>query len=75
MGLVDSIRLINSLHGKEEHKELCTMLAQTFLVQNWIKPTDNESKQVFFSLCLLMLVLCSFITACYCQEVHESVIV
>ena len=42
MGVEDSIGLINSLQEKEEHKELCIRLAQTFLVQNWIR-TDSNS--------------------------------
>ncbi|XP_070193168.1 pneumococcal serine-rich repeat protein-like [Littorina saxatilis] len=45
MGPEDSIQLIKSMQGGEENKELCTLLAQTFLVQNWIKPADNDSKK------------------------------
>ncbi|XP_076469471.1 uncharacterized protein LOC143299863 [Babylonia areolata] len=50
MGIEDSVRLINSLLGREEHKELCTMLAQTFLVQHWIKPSDNDTKKELLQL-------------------------
>ena len=46
MSMVDSVELVNSLQGREEHRELSIMLAQTFLIQNWIKPSDNDAKKV-----------------------------
>lgn len=45
IGVEDSVKLINSLQDNEDAKELCTILAQTFLVQNWIKPSSDDSKK------------------------------
>jgi hypothetical protein len=45
MDVADSVRLINGLLEKDQQKELCVMLAQTFLVQHWIKLSDNDNAQ------------------------------
>ncbi|XP_055883589.1 uncharacterized protein LOC106054163 [Biomphalaria glabrata] len=45
LNINDALRIIKQLQTSEPHRQLCTVLAQTFMVQNWIRPTDMEANK------------------------------
>ncbi|XP_067685185.1 uncharacterized protein [Haliotis asinina] len=46
----DGVRLITRLQQTENNKALCTELAQTFLIQDWIRPSDHCSSKELLTL-------------------------
>ncbi|KAH9510179.1 hypothetical protein Btru_043656 [Bulinus truncatus] len=45
LSIHDALRIIKQLQTSEPHRQLCTVLAQTFMVQNWIRPSDMEANK------------------------------
>ncbi|CAG5136261.1 unnamed protein product, partial [Candidula unifasciata] len=45
LNIQDAVRIIKQLQTSETHRQICTVLAQTFMVQNWIRPSDMEANK------------------------------
>ncbi|CAL1541781.1 unnamed protein product, partial [Lymnaea stagnalis] len=45
LSIQDALRIIKQLQTSQPHRQLCTVLAQTFMVQNWIRPSDMEANK------------------------------
>ncbi|GFS14076.1 zinc finger protein 292, partial [Elysia marginata] len=45
LSIQDALRIIKELNVSGKQKELYTVLAQTFMVQNWIRPCDTDTSK------------------------------
>ncbi|GFO07411.1 Zinc finger protein 292-like [Plakobranchus ocellatus] len=45
LSIQEALRVIKELNVSGKQKELYTVLAQTFMVQNWIRPCDTETSK------------------------------
>ncbi|XP_059145438.1 uncharacterized protein LOC131932536 [Physella acuta] len=45
LSVQEALKIIRQLQSSPSHTQLCTVLAQTFMVQNWIRPSDMEANK------------------------------